>query len=271
MIRSHQLRPPASSACRPTRYINHLSSQPLGHSLVEYLFFAFIPKYFAHMHPPIQIILALRNQVQQGNMTHQQALDRLAVMQASAHSFQEQGVPQQLPPGFNVGGVPSGDAHRQMDTLSEHAQVSTNDQMNPLRRAIHICQGPQLQNDSGLISHMPSNPNPLRMDPPQDSQGPGSMQENFSPVPYANVPSSSATSTSQPHRFNSILDVPLPQLRELSTQILHLVIEAETNLQTTSSFGEDGIQRQQLRAKIELNKQRLRSLDEVIDLKMRPR
>ena len=264
------------------------------------------------MQPLPQIILALRNQVQQGNMTHKQALDRLAMMQASAHSLQEQSVAQQLPPGFNAGGVPSGNAHRQMDTLSQHAQVSTNDQMNLLRRDIqtqnashlrqfnmHICQGPQLQNDSGITPHMPSNSNPLRMDPTQDSQGPGSMQEIFPPVLYANVPSSSAPSASQPppgpHLSGvplpqlralstqqpgaqqvsgppgNLADVPLPQLRALSTQLLHVVIEGERTLQATSISGEGDVQRQQLRARVELNKRRLGALYEVINMKTRPR
>jgi hypothetical protein len=278
MIRSHELCSPASSARRSTRYINHLYSQPLGHSL-EYLFFALIPKYFAHMQPLIQIVLALRAQVQQGNMTHKQALDRLTMMQASAHSFQEQNAPQQFPPGFNAGGVPSGNAHQQMDPLSQHAQALINDQMDVLRRVIqsqeasHLRQGSQLQNDSG---RMPSNPNPLRMDAPRDSHRLGPMQEIFPPVPYANVPSSSAPSASQPppgpNPAKSICDVPLPQLRALSTQLLHVVIEGEKTLQATCSSGEgDDIQRQQLRAKVELDKRRLRALHEVMNEKMRPR
>jgi hypothetical protein len=233
------------------------------------------------VHLFVQIILALRAQVQQGNMTHKQALDRLAMMQASAHSFQEQSAPQQLPPGFNVGGVPSGNAHQQMGAFSQHAQVSINDRMDILRQTqdhshlrqfnMDICQGPQLQNDSGLTPRTPSNQNPLRMDPPQDSQGPGSMQEIFPPASYyANVPSSSAPSASQlPPR---LFDVPLPQLRALSTQLLHVVVEGEKSLQaTSSSWGEGDIQRQQLRAKVELNKKRLRALHEVINMKMRPR
>ena len=228
------------------------------------------------MQPLIQIVLALRAQVQQGNMTHKQALDRLAMMQASAHSFQEQNAPQQLPQGFNAGGVPSGNAHQQVDTLSQHAQVSTNDQMDVLRRvmqtqdASHLRQGPQLQNDSG---HMSSNPNPLSMDPPRDFHGPVPRQENFPPVPYANATSPSASPPLPgPNPAKSIYDVPLPQLRALSTQLLHVVMEGEKTLQATCSSGEDdNIQRQQLRAKVELNKQRLRALHEVMNEKMRPR
>jgi hypothetical protein len=49
--------------------------------------------YFTHPYLFFQIILALRNQVQQGNMTVQQALDRLAMMQAASEQRQPQ--PQQ--------------------------------------------------------------------------------------------------------------------------------------------------------------------------------
>jgi hypothetical protein len=74
---------------------------------------------------------------------------------------------------------------------------------------------------------------------------------------------------SGPH--GNLADVPLPQLRALSTQLLHIVMEGEKNFQATSGSGEGDIQRQQLRAKIELNKQRLRALHEVINMKIRPR
>lgn len=208
-------------------------------------------------------------------------------MQASSvHSFKEGSAPQQLPPGFNAGGVPSGNAHQQIDTHSQHAQVSINDQINLPRRAIQtqdaahlpsrqfnmsICQGPQLQNDFGLTSRMPSNPIPLRMDPSQDSQEPELMQENFPPVFYANVPSSSATSVSQPppgpYPVNNIHDVPLSQLRALSTHLVHILMEVEKNLRSSS---EGDIQRQ-LQAKLEHNKARLRALQEVINAKVRER
>lgn len=218
-------------------------------------------------------------------MTHEQALDRLAMMQAtSAHSFKEGSAPQQWPPGFNVGGQPSGNAHQPVDTLSQHAQVLINDQMKPVRSTIQtqdasqlrqsnmlICQNPQLQNDSGLTSRMPSTPNPLGLDHPQNSQGPGSMQENFSPVPYANVPSSSAPSVSQPppgpYPVNSIHDVPLSQLRALYTHLVHILMEAEKNLRSPS----EGDIYWQLRAELEHNKARLRALQEVINAKVRER
>jgi hypothetical protein len=226
-------------------------------------------------------------------MTHKQALDRLAIMQASsAHSFEERSAPQQLPPGFNPGGVPSGNAHQQMDTLSQHAQVSANNQINTLHRDIQAHarqfnmllpgqQQQQQQNASGIASYMGQNPNPSGMGLPQ---GLGLLQQDFiQPSPsvlHANpqpssthsaspVPQPGAQQVSDPP--GSLVDVPLPQLRALSTQLLHVVMEGEKNLQAPSSSGEGDIQRQQLRAKIELNKQRLRALHEVINMKMMPR
>jgi len=78
----------------------------------------------------------LPHQVHQGNLTHQQALERLAVMQASAHSFQEQSAPQQLLPGSNAGAMPSGTTQQQIATLSQRAHVSANNQINTLQRVI---------------------------------------------------------------------------------------------------------------------------------------
>lgn len=236
------------------------------------------------MHPLIQTIHSLRADVQQGNMTHKQALDRLAMIQASSvNSFS---APQQLPPGFNTSAVPSDNAHQQMDTASQHAQVSINDHINLQRRAIqtqdstHLpsrqfnmfnYQGPQLQDDFGLTSRMPSNPNPIRMDPSRDSQEPESVQEIFPPVFYANVPSSSASSASQPppgaYPVNSVHDVPLSQLRALSTHLLHTLMEVEMNLRSSS----DGDIQRKLQAKREHNKARLRALQEVINAKARAR
>ena len=256
------------------------------------------PRNISLIHIPLQIIVALRNQVQQGNMTQQQALDRLAMMQ-SAQSFQEQSVPQQLPPGFNAA-MPSGATQQQIAALSQQrAQVSANNQINSLQRAIQAQdpsharqfnmlvpgqqqqQQQQQQNGSGIASRMSQNLNPSGMGLPQ---GAGSLQQNFiqpSPsVPHANPQPSSTPSTSQIPQPgaqqvsvppNNLGDVPLPQLRALATQLLHVVTEGEKNLQATSSAGEADVQRQQLRAKVELNKQRLRALHEVISMKMRAR
>lgn len=236
------------------------------------------------MHPLIQT-LELRAQVQQGNMTHTQALDRFTMMQTSSvDSFKDGSAPQQWPPGFNAGEMPSGNAHQQLDTLMQHAQVSINDQINPLRRttqtqdAAHFrhfnlftCQGSQLQNDSGLTSRMPSNSNLFRMDPSRDSQEPGSIQENFPPVFYANFPSSSATSVTQPppgpYLVNSIHDLPLSRLRALSTHLVHILMDVEKNIRGSS---EGDVQRQ-LRAEREHIKRRLRALQEVINAKVRAR
>jgi hypothetical protein len=144
-----------------------------------------------------------------------------------------------------------------------------------------LVPGQQQQNGSGIASRMGQNLNPSGMGLPQ---GPGSLQQNFiqaSPsVPHANPQPSSTPSASQIPQPGAqqvsgppgnLGDVPLPQLRALSTQLLHVVMEGEKNLQATGSSGEGDIQRQQLRAKIDLNKQRLRALHDVINMKMRGR
>jgi len=239
-----------------------------------------------------QFVLALRAQVAQGNMTQQQALERFSMMQASSsHNFQEQNVSQQLPPGFNAGGMPGGATQQQIAALSQRAQVSTNNQINPLQRAIQA-QDPsharqfsmllpqsQQQNGSGLASRISQNVNPPGMGL---TQGPGSLQQNFiqpSPsVPHANAQSSSAPSASQnpppgvqqvSGTSGNLASMPLPQLRALSTHLLRIVMEGEKNLQTGGS-GEGDIQRQ-LRAKVENNKRYLLALQEVINAKTRAR
>ena len=266
-------------------------SQPRGHNL-DYLFFALIPKYFAHLHFLTQLLLALRNQVAQGHMTQQQAMERIAMMQASpAHPFQEQSAPQQLPPGFNAGGMSSGTTQQQIATLAQRGQVPTSNQMNPLQRVTqaqdssHARQFSMLlpqgqQNGSALASRMGQNFNPSGMGL---SQGPGPLQQNFiqpSPsVPHANAQSSSAPSASQPPPTGAqqvsglsgnIAGMPLPQLRALYTQLLHIVLEGDKNLQASSSSGEGDVQLQ-LRAKVENNKRFLRALQDVISAKMRAR
>jgi hypothetical protein len=212
-------------------------------------------------------------------MTQQQALNRLAMMQASsAHSFQEQRAPQQLPPGFNTGGVPSGIA-QQIAALSQ--RVMQPQDPSHARQFNMLLPGQQQQNGSGIASRMGQNFNPSGMGLPQ---GPGSPQQNFiqpSPsVPHANPQSSSTPSTFQPPQQGTqqvsgppgnLADVPLPQLRALYTQLGHIVTEGEKNLQAMSSSGEGDIQRLQLRTKVALNKQRMRALQEVITVKMRAR
>ena len=158
---------------------------------MTYIYLSYSSTVFRSSIFSFQIILALRNQVQQGNMTHQQALDRLAMMQASAQSF---------------------------------------------------------------IQLSPSVPYAN----PQPSSTPSASQ----------IPQPGAQQGSGPYK--TLTDVPLPQLRALSLQLMHVVLEGEKNLQANGS-GEGDFQRQQLRARIEVNEQRLRALHEVISMKIRAR
>ena len=265
-------------------------SQPRGHNL-EYLFFTIIPEYLAHTHSLTQFLLALRAQVAQGHMTQQQALERLAMMQASsAPPFQDQSAPQQLQPGFNAGQMPSGTTQQQIASLSQRAQVSAN---NPaLQRALQgqdpsharqfsmlLPHAQQQQNGSGLASRIGQNLNTPGMSLPQ---GPGSLQQNFiqpSPsLPHANPQPSSAASASQPPQPGAqqvpgpanLAAMSLPQLRSLSSQLLQIVMESEKNLPAAGSSGESDIQRQ-IRLKVENNKRYLRMLQEIISTRTRAR
>jgi hypothetical protein len=215
------------------------------------------------------------------------------MMQARARSFPEQGVPQQLPPGFS-GGPPGGTPQQQLTALSQRPLASINNQM--FQRVIqsqdpslarqfnmHPAQGQQpqqqpqqQQNGSGFNPRAGQNPNTSGMGLPQ---GQASLQQSFvqqSPsVPPANVQSSSTPSTSQvppppgqqgPTNF---ADLPLTQLRTVYGQMLHTWVEGEKSLQASGTSGGDGdIQR---RIKLDNYKQRVTALQEFINNKARAR
>jgi hypothetical protein len=228
----------------------------------------------------------------QGAMTQQEARERMAIMQASSQpqAFPEQGVPQQLQPGFPAGGMPGGTPQQQLTSLPQRPPASINNPM--LQRVIqgqdpsqarqfsmllaqgHQQQQQQQQNTSGFASRAGQSLNPPGVALPQ---GQASLQQSFvqpSPsVTPANVQSSSTPSSSQapppggqqvpfPGNFT---DLSLPQLRVLHAQLYRYVIEGEKSLQASNTTGgESDIQRQQLRAKIELYKQRTLALQEIM-------
>lgn len=226
----------------------------------------------------------------QGAMTPQQARERFAMLQASSsRPFQEQTIPQQLPPGFPAGGMASGTTQPQMATISQRTQVSTNNQVNPLQRVIQapdsrqfgmlLTQNQQPQNGSSFASRVAQNLNPPGMGLPQ---GQGSLQNFVQPsssVPSANVQRSPAPSVSQapppggqqvPGPPSNPADMPLPQLRGLFNQLMRAMVEGDKSLQALSSTGTEG-EMQQHRLKLELTKQRLHVLQELINAKTRAR
>jgi hypothetical protein len=207
-------------------------------------------------------------------MTPQQAMERLSMMQANAvHPFQEQSVPQQLPPGFNTGGIQSG-------TTQQQLEIATLSQAHARQFSMLLPQGQQ-QNGSGLASRVGQILNPSGIGFPQ---GTGSLQPNFiqpsASVLHANAQTSSVPPALQPPppvaqqvsglSSNFYASMPLPQLRALASQLHRIVMEGEKNLQTASGSGEGDIQRQ-LRAKVENNKRYLLALQEFINANMRAR
>jgi hypothetical protein len=241
----------------------------------------------------LSFLHALRTKVAQGAMTMQQARERVAMMQASApHSFQDQATPQQSPPGFPTGGFPSGGMQQQIALLSQRAQASTNNQMNPLQRMIQaqepsharqfgmpLAQGQQ-QDGSGFATRLGQNGNPTGMGL---SQGQGALQPSFvqpSPsVPPTNV-QPSALSASQvpppggqpvPDPSNILAEMPLQQLVALFVQLRRAVGEGEKILQTASNSGDGDLQLRQLRSRIDGYKQRLLEVHDLIQAKSRAR
>ena len=262
-----------------------------------YFLTAPIPKPFTHTHFSTQILQALRKQVLQGAMTPQQAQERFAMIQtAHPHAFPEQGVPQQLPPGFS-GGPPAGNPQQQLAALSQRSLASNQmfqrviqSQDPSLARQfnMHTAQGQQpqqhqQQNGSGFNPRAGQSLNTPGMGLPQ---GQASLQPSFvqpSPsVPPANVQSSLTPSTSQappppgqqvPTSSTNFTDLPLPQLRAVYAQMIHTWMEGEKNLQAPNTSGGEGDlqRRQQLRLKLDTYKQRIHVLQEFINNKARAR
>jgi len=211
-----------------------------------------VPKHFTHVRFFTQILRALQKQVMQGVMTPQQAQERFAMMQtADPSAFPEQGVPQQLPPGFS-GGPPAGNPQQQLAARSQPSLASVNNQM--FQRVIQS-QDPSLARQFNIPSHF---------------------------VPPANVQSSLTPSTSQAPSppgqqvfapSTNFADLPLPQLRAVYAQMIHTWMEGDKNLQVSNTSGGEGDlqRRQQLRLKLDTYKQRIDALQEFINNKARAR
>ncbi|KAI0249895.1 hypothetical protein BJV78DRAFT_1224130 [Lactifluus subvellereus] len=210
-------------------------------------------------------------------------------MQASSAPFQEQNVPQQMPPNFPPGGMTGGSIQQQMAALSQHTQVLTNNQINPLQRPIQaqdhlnarplnilLAQGQQQQNGSSFTSRVGQNLHPSGMGLPQ---GQGSLQQNFvqrtPPVSSANLQPSSAPSSQAPsqggqqiYNLSNIAEASVPQLCTFFNQLKHAITEGEKNLHAAgNSGGEVDPQRQALRAKLESQKQVMLRIREMIAMK----
>ena len=266
-------------------------SQLRGHNLESFLSAPVLDP-FTHLIAFAQFVLSLRRQVALGAMTQQQAREHLTRFQLQSHPFQDQNPPQQLPPGF-PSGMPSGTSQQQMPTFPQRAQVPNNNQINPLQRVIQaqdpsharnmlLAQNQQQQNSSGFTSLAAQNVGPAAgMGLPQ---GPGSLQQNFvqpSPsVPHANAQPSSAPSGSQapltggqqvPSLSGNLADLPLPQLRNIYAQLMRAMMEGEKNFQAASSSSGDSEMQRQLQNKLEVHKQRLRALQDLIHAKLRAR
>ena len=159
--------------------------------------------------------------------------------------------------------------------VSQRVGFSTNCQINPLQRLIQArdpSQGQRQESDCGLGSHMGQ-----YLDSPGMGLSQG-LKQNFN-QPYPSLPQpSSATSAAQPQpgaqqafgSGNNLSAMSLPQLRQLSGQLLQIVVESEKNLPAAGSSGENDIQRQ-LRLKVENNKRYLRMLQEIISARTRAR
>ena len=219
-------------------------------------------------------------------MTREQAQERLTAMRTTAHAFQEQNAPQQIPSGFPAGGMAGGPTQQQLAALSQRPQAPGSNPMNAIQRvqdSLHarqlnmlVAQGQQPQNS--FASRVGQNLHPPGMGLPQ---GQGSLQQNFiqpSPsAPPANHQPSSAPSTSQPNPLGgpqqmqaiqkSFAEMPLQQLGNVYTQLARTVEEGERNLNAAGSTGgeSDMQQRQALRVRLDGQKQLLINIRDMIN------
>jgi len=207
----------------------------------------------AHNHLLAQF---LHSQVAQGFLTREQAQERLAMLQTpAAHAFQEQNVPQQVPPRFTTGGMTGGPAQQQMSTYSQQQQ-----QQNAFAYRV------------GQNLHLPGMGLP---------QGQGPLQQSLiqpsSFVPPANLQSSAVPSASHPtplggpqiHGLHkNFVEMPVPQLTNFYAQLMRAVEVGENNLNAAGNTGgESDMQRQTLRAKLNNQKQLLINIRDLINLK----
>ncbi|KAH9972703.1 hypothetical protein BGW80DRAFT_339666 [Lactifluus volemus] len=206
-------------------------------------------------------------------------------MQASATvPFQEQAVPQHIPPTFPSGGMAGGPTQQQMSALSQHAQSMANNQMNTLQRAVQAQDHPNTRPLNNLLTQSQQPPNGsasftaragqnfhLPGSGLSQGQGQGSLQ-NLVVQPNPSAPSAGLQSSAPPSQapsqggqqmlsLNNIADAPLPHLINIFNQLARSVTEGEKTLQ---ALGEPDPQR---RAKLDNQKQIMLRIREIITVR----
>jgi len=172
--------------------------------------------------------------------------------------------------------MPGGTSLRQISTFPQHPGVPNNNQVNSLQRLIRAHDPSYARQDGMLLAQRQHgsgfagpNFNPPGMTLPQ---GRGSPQQSFvqpsPPAPQAIPPG--VQQAPGPYNFTSMS---LPQLQGYHSFLKRDVEEGENKLQTASATGsgdDDNIVRQ-LRAKLDVHKQRILALQEYIDAKSEAR
>ena len=232
---------------------------------------SFLLRLMPHTHisetPLLQVFCA---QVPQRATTQQQGCQRFATTQVPPHHIQllsEQSLSQQM----------------SIQNNPLQLVVQLQDPSHAHQFSMLVPQGQPQHNDPGFASRMRQNLNHSGMGHPQ---GQVSFQESFVQnslsVPLADIQVFSTPSTPQAHpppghqvpvQSTNFTDLPLPQLRTIYAQMIHMWTEGEKCLQASGTSGGEGdIQRrQQLRLKLDTYKQSMLALQEIIINKERTR
>ncbi|KAH9955763.1 hypothetical protein BGW80DRAFT_293048 [Lactifluus volemus] len=205
-------------------------------------------------------------------------------MQASAAvPFQEQAVPQHIPPTFPSGEMAGGPTQQQISALSQqHAQAMANNQMNTLQRVAQAQDHPNGRPLNNLLTQSQQPPNgsasftaragqnfhPPGLGLPQ-GQKQGSLQHNLVVQPNPSAPSaglqSSAPQSQAPSQggqqilgLNTISDEQLSKLINIFNSLAYSVTEGE------KAFYAPGRTDPQQRAQLDKHKQIMRHICELI-------
>ncbi|KAI0261553.1 hypothetical protein BC834DRAFT_940755 [Gloeopeniophorella convolvens] len=248
-----------------------------------------------------QLFQYLRNQIQQGLMTPDQARQRFQQAQANhARSFQDQNVTQPMQAGLPAGSMPANAAQQQIAALAaQRAQAAGNNQlhtMNPLQRAIQsqdpsharqlnmiMAHNQQPPNGSTFASRVGQNLHPPGMGLPPGQQAP--LSQGFvQPSPSVSAAALQTSPTPQTAQ-NSILGMQQilnnpqglaqaqpAQLMSIYNQLMRSISDGEKLLTTAAApTGDADAQRRNLfRVKLDGQRQFALRLQNLIKSKQRP-
>jgi hypothetical protein len=213
-------------------------------------------------------------------MTLQQAGECYAMLLDSA-AVPLRSDPQYMPPTVPSGGIAGHPTQQQITALSQHAQASVTNQMNPLQRVVQAQDRPNYRPLNSRLTRSQQPPNDRASFTPRtrhifyDSglgfpQGQGSRQQNLGrphpSVHSARLQSYSALSSHAPSQggqqmlsLDNLADAPISRLVDIFNQLARSVTVGEKTFHVSTVGGSDP----RRRAKLDSRKQMLRRIQEI--------